>query len=78
MYGIDQPTYQSSMKESMVPHSLKGQGEVRQQIKEQVQSLRKHNYILGFDDVRDAQGGLTPDKLKTEAYRDAARGKSIS
>jgi hypothetical protein len=53
VYGKDRVLYQSIMKDTIVPHSMSGQAENRQSIKEKVRELRKHNYILGFDDQRD-------------------------
>jgi len=39
--------------------------------------LRKHNYILGFDDPREVTQTL-PDLTKSPVLQDAARAKSLS
>ena len=61
----------------MVPHSMSGLSEIRQSIKEKVQNLRKHNYILGFDDQMEHMS-ILPDVTKNQALLEAARAKSIS
>ena len=40
-------------------------------------NLRKHNYILGFDDPKEATQAL-PDISKNPVLLEAARAKSIS
>ena len=65
------------MKETMIQHSLQGQGEIRQAIKEKVLNLRKHNYILGFDEAENPNMQVQ-DINKNQALQEAARAKSIS
>jgi hypothetical protein len=42
-----------------------------------VRELRKHNYILGFDDQKEHLSVL-PDFSKNQAMQEAARAKSIA
>ena len=65
------------MKDTMVPHNMQGQAEIRQSIKDKVRELRKHNYILGFDDQKEHLSVL-PDFSKNQALQEAARAKSIA
>jgi hypothetical protein len=44
VYGRDSPVYQSTMKDTMVRHSVKEALANKQVLDEQGKSLRKHNF----------------------------------
>lgn len=65
MYGRDSPVYQSTMKDTMVRHSVKEALANKQMLEEQGKSLRKHHFHFGFDRGQDAVSIVEQQRAKS-------------